>query len=47
MRQDVDGQEAEEIVVNGAVPAENFIWHAVSRAVGDVKNQGAHLVSSV
>lgn len=47
MRQDVGAQEAEEIVANGAVPAENFIWHAVSRAVGNVKNQGAHLVSSV
>ncbi|HII3478732.1 TPA: SOS response-associated peptidase, partial [Citrobacter braakii] len=23
------------------VPADKFIWHAVTRAVGNVKNQGA------
>jgi hypothetical protein len=33
-------KEAEEIVSDGSVPAEMFIWHAVTREVGNVKNQG-------
>jgi putative SOS response-associated peptidase YedK len=47
MRQDVGGKEAEEIAADGAVSAEMFIWHAVSRAIGNVKNQGMHLVSTI
>ncbi len=47
MRQDVGGKEAEEIAADGAVSAERFIWHAVSRAIGNVKNQGMHLVSTI
>ncbi|MCP5940029.1 SOS response-associated peptidase, partial [Klebsiella pneumoniae] len=38
---------AEEIAVDGAVPADKFIWHAVTRAVGNVKNQGAELIDPV
>lgn len=41
---DVGGKEAEEIIADGAVPADEFIWHAVTRAVGNVKNQGAELI---
>ncbi|MDM2752399.1 SOS response-associated peptidase, partial [Citrobacter sp. Cpo221] len=33
-----------EIAADGSVPAENFIWHAVTRAVGNVKNQGSELI---
>ncbi|MCC3264157.1 DNA breaking-rejoining protein, partial [Paenibacillus polymyxa] len=44
MRQDVGGKEAEEIIADGAVPADEFIWHAVTRAGGNVKNQGAELI---
>jgi putative SOS response-associated peptidase YedK len=40
MRQDIGGKEAEEIASDGSVPAEMFIWHAVTREVGNVKNQG-------
>lgn len=47
MRQDVGGKEAEEIVADGSVPADAFIWHAVSRAVGNVKNQGPELIEPV
>ena len=44
MRQDLGGKEAEEIAVDGAVSANHFTWHPVSRAVGNVKNQGAELI---
>lgn len=47
MRQDIGGKEAEEIAVDGAVPADKFIWHAVTRAVGNVKNQEAELIDPV
>jgi hypothetical protein len=30
-------EEAAEIAADGSVPAEKFIWHAVTRAVGNVK----------
>ncbi len=40
MKQDVSGKEAEEIAADGAVSADHFIWHPVTRAVGNVKNQG-------
>lgn len=44
MRQDVGGKEAEEIIADGTVPADKLIWHAVTRAVGNVKNQGPELI---
>ena len=47
MRQDVGGKEAEEIVSDGSVPAEMFIWHAVTREVGNVKNQGRKLIEQI
>lgn len=40
MRQDIGGKEAEEIAADGAVSADHFIWHPVSRAVGNVKIRG-------
>jgi putative SOS response-associated peptidase YedK len=30
-----------------AVPADQFHWHAVTRAVGNVKNQNAELISKI
>lgn len=47
MRQDVGGKEAEEIIADGAVSADHFAWHPVSRAVGNVKNQGPELIQAL
>ncbi|MBJ8821709.1 SOS response-associated peptidase family protein [Citrobacter braakii] len=47
LRQDVGGNEAEDIVTDGSVPADKFIWHAVTRAVGNVKNQGPQLIQLI
>ncbi len=47
MRQDIGGKEAEEIATDGAVPADKYIWHAVTRAVGNVKNQGPELIEAI
>ena len=44
MRQDNGGKEAGEIAADGALPADKFNWHAVTRAVGNVKNQGQELI---
>lgn len=47
MRQDVGGKEAQSIAKDDAVSADHFTWHAVSRAVGNVKNQGAELIEPI
>lgn len=47
MRQDLTGAEAEEIARDGSVSADDFTWHAVSRAVGNVNNQGPALIEPV
>ncbi|MCE9901897.1 SOS response-associated peptidase family protein, partial [Raoultella terrigena] len=47
MRKDVGGKEAEEIANDRAVPADKFIWHPVSRAVGNVKNQVSWLLDAL
>lgn len=47
MRQDVGGKEAEGIIAGGTVSAGDFIWHAVTRAVGNIKNQGPALIEPV
>ena len=47
MRQDIGGKEAEEIIADGAASADHFTWHPVSRAVGNVKNQGPELMEMV
>ncbi len=47
MRQEIGGKEASEIATNGCVPANQFTWHPVSRAVGNIKNQGAELIQPV
>ncbi|EBC6350930.1 SOS response-associated peptidase, partial [Salmonella enterica] len=46
-RQDIGGKEAGEIAADGAVQADKFIWHAVTRAVGNVKNQGPEMIEPV
>lgn len=46
MRQDLGGKAAEEVIADGTVPADKFIWHAVRRAVGNVKNQGPELIKA-
>lgn len=47
MRQDIGGKKAEEIAADGSVSADHFTWHPVSRAVGNVKNQGPDLIEIV
>jgi len=47
LRETVSGQEAEATAQTGAVPAAQFHWHAVTRAVGNVKNQRAELINKV
>ena len=47
MRQDIGGKEASEIATDGSMPADKFIWHAVTRAVGNVKNQGPGLIEPI
>lgn len=47
LRQDTSGLEAERLAREGNVPASKFTWHAVSRAVGSVKNQGAELIEPI
>jgi putative SOS response-associated peptidase YedK len=44
MQQDVGGKEADKIAVDGAVTEDIFIWHAVTRAVGNTKNEGPELI---
>lgn len=39
MRQEISGKEASEIAASGCVPANQFSWHPVSRAVGNVKTR--------
>ncbi|MBX8662016.1 SOS response-associated peptidase, partial [Citrobacter freundii] len=36
-----------EIVADGSVSADKFLWHAVTRAVGNVKNQGPELIQTI
>lgn len=47
LRQETTSQEAEEIAREGSVPADEFTWHTVTRAVGNVKNQGAGLIEPI
>lgn len=37
-------ERAEQIVLLQGQPSEEFTWHAVDPAVGNVRNQGPHLV---
>lgn len=42
--QETAPERAEEIVRNLALPVEAFEWFAVDRAVGNVRNEGPHLI---
>ncbi|WP_318388057.1 SOS response-associated peptidase [Enterobacter sp.] len=44
LRQETRGVDAEELAKTGTVAAEEFTWHPVTRAVGNVQNQGAELI---
>lgn len=39
--------EAEEIIADGALSADHFTWHPISRAVGNVKNQEPELTEAI
>ncbi len=47
MRQDIGGKEASDIAADGSVSADHFIWHPVSREVGNVRNQSSELINSI
>lgn len=47
IRQDAEGKEASVIAADGSVPADKFIWHAVTRADGNVENQGPELIEAI
>ena len=47
MKQDVSGKEAEEIAADGTVSVDHSIWHPVTRAVGNMKNQGPELIEPI
>lgn len=47
MRQDIGGKEAEQIAAKSVVSFDELMWHAVSRAVGNVKNQSKELLEPV
>jgi putative SOS response-associated peptidase YedK len=43
----ISPERAEELVSNLALPVQAFEWHAVDRAVGNVRNEGAHLIEQI
>ncbi|WP_120993140.1 SOS response-associated peptidase family protein [Stutzerimonas urumqiensis] len=45
MEPDLSLERAEEIVRDLALPVEAFEWYAVDRAVGNVRNEGAYLLT--
>lgn len=45
LRQDIDSQQAQTLTREGAVAAQEFVWHPVTRAVGNIKNQGPELIA--
>ncbi|MDA8491633.1 SOS response-associated peptidase [Kluyvera sp. Awk 3] len=47
MRQDISDNEVQSIADDGSVTAGHFTWHAVSKAVGNVKNQGQDLTAPI
>ncbi|WP_336736800.1 SOS response-associated peptidase family protein, partial [Cedecea sp. VD32] len=44
LSENTTGKEAEDIAREGSLSAEDFTWHAVSRAVGNPGNQGRELI---
>ncbi len=44
LSENTTGKEAEDIAREGSLPAEDFTWHPVSRAVGKPRNQSRELI---
>lgn len=40
-------EQASEVVHDGAVPADEFAWHPVKKAVGNVRNQSPDLIDEI
>ena len=40
-------ERVREIAVDHCRPAEDFHWYKVSRDVGNVRNQGSHLIEAI
>ncbi len=47
MKQDLETEEAVQILSALAAPAQAFAWHMVDKAVGNVRNQEAGLAEPV
>jgi len=47
MKPETSGTQASELAHEGAVPADEFTWHPVTRAVGNVKNQSTDLIRNI
>lgn len=45
LSKDTSPQRAEEILHTSALPEGDFNWNRVSRAVGNIRNQGSELIS--
>jgi len=44
---DTSPQRAEEIAHDAAIPAKEFTWHPVSKAVGNIHSQGKELIEQL
>ncbi|ASN18270.1 DUF159 family protein, partial (plasmid) [Pantoea ananatis] len=47
LSEDTTPERAVEIVHEAALPEDDFKWHKVSKAVGDIHNQGAELIDTL
>ncbi len=47
MRHDKAVKDVEEIVADGKLSDEKFVWHAVTRLLGSPKNQGPELIIAI
>lgn len=47
MRKGITGEGAARIVAEGTLSADKFVWHAVTRALGNPKNQGPELILAI
>lgn len=45
--QDGGSQEAEEIALEHSMPVDAFDWYPVDKAVGNVRNEGPHLIERI
>jgi len=47
MNPETTAAQASELALDTAVPSDEFTWHPVTRAVGNVKNQSKDLISNI